>query len=40
MMNAEQQMEDYLKERKLVELVDHLIEFLEKNTHWSTTVGT
>jgi Rrf2 family protein len=40
MMNAEQQMEAYLKERKLVELVDQLVEFLEKNTLWSTTVGT
>jgi Rrf2 family protein len=40
MMNAEQQMEDYLKERKLVELVDQLVEFLEKNTLWSATVGT
>jgi Rrf2 family protein len=40
MMNAEQQMEDYLKERKLVELVDQLVEFLEKNTLWSTTVDT
>ncbi len=37
-MNAEQQMEDYLKERKLVELVDQLAEFLEKNTQWSSVV--
>jgi hypothetical protein len=40
MMHAEQQMEAYLKERKLVELVDHLVAFLEKNPLWSTTVGT
>ena len=33
MMNAEQQMEDYLRERKLVEYADKLVEFIEeKNT--------
>ena len=39
MMNAEQQMEAYLKERKLIELVDPLVGFLEQNTHWSDIVG-
>jgi Rrf2 family protein len=39
MMHAEQEMEDYLKERKLVELVDHLVAFLEKNTRWLTIVN-
>ena len=38
MMNAEQQMENYLKERKLVEFVDQLVGFLEKNTRWSSIV--
>jgi hypothetical protein len=38
-MHAEQEMEDYLKERKLVELVDHLVAFLEKNTRWLTIVN-
>jgi Rrf2 family protein len=38
MMDAEQQMEAYLKERKLVELVDQLVAFLEKNAHWSNVL--
>jgi len=40
MMSAEQQMEAYLRERKLIELVDHLVEFLERDPLWSTKVDT